>query len=139
MNDNGYITGISAFDNKSSACFPLHKNIDFVSFKNCSPIINKDGLINRPFLSKTTTDLLEALSLKDLYSALKNILTPIQILFTWKRISLLKDAIRKTAKVNSNFIISDNEWSKATIEKELDETYGKTYLMSFYSDVFLYE
>lgn len=139
MDENGLVTGVSAFDNKGEGTFFLSESLDFQTFKYCSSFIKPDGLINRPYISKELFEQIKQITPEMLFKKLKGILNPLQIFFCWKRINNLTTTIEKTlTKQNKFLLLSTTDWSEKTVEDELSGDYGKTYLISFFSDVFLY-
>lgn len=136
---DGFVTGISAFDNKGEGTFFLRNTLDFQTYKYCSSFIGSDGLINRPYISKNLFEQLNRISKKTLNDKLKDVLNPLQILFCWKRILTLIETINQTVANKKNFsLLEQSAWSDVTVSEELSGAYGKTYLISFFSDVFLY-
>lgn len=139
IDDSGLVTGIRAFDNKGNGTFALKRTIDFKTFKKAASFMNSDGTINRPFISNEVYISLKQITLHEVYKALNRHLNPLQIYFCWKRIQALITAIDKSLEKKKDFtLLKANEWSEETISKELSGSYGKTYLVSFYSDVLLY-
>lgn len=139
MDNNGLVTGIHAFDNKGNGTFFLRSTLDFQTFKNCSSFIRPDGTINRPYISNEVFTQLKQITPKKIYASLHKNLNLLQIFFCWKRVQVLIKSIEKTLSEKNDFSLLDKtQWSDETIKTELNGAYGKTYLISFYSDVFLY-
>ena len=131
--DDGMIVGVSAFDNNGISTFTVKSDVDFESFKGCSPFV-KNGCINRPCLDRALADRVLRITKKQLKENLSDYLNIIQINSTWKRIIKIKKAIRKTLAENPDFLRASRDFTYRTIEEELSGKYGKTYLLSFLND-----
>ena len=140
MDNDGFVTGIHSFDNKGNGTFFLKRTLDFPTFKNCSSFVNSDGTINRPYISNDVYKQIKQLTPHKIYHSLHNYLNIFQVFFCWKRIQALIEAIEKSIanEEKALILLEKNEWSEHTLKTELSGVYGKTYLISFYSDVFLY-
>ena len=133
LDDNDMIVGVSAFDNNGISTFTVKSDVDFESFKGCSPFV-RNGCINRPYLDKSLADRVCMITKKELQENLSDYLNVLQINSTWKRIIKIKKAIRKTTAENPDFLRASKDLTYRTIEEELSGKYGKTYLLSFLND-----
>ena len=134
LNEENKAISISAFDNDSPMSFFLSSNIHFHSYEGCSPLVDSRGLFNRPFIDVGVYEKLLGLKKNELFDSLSPYLTKRQIAFVWKRARKLTNSIRKaTSKGNCRFLKND-EWSEATVEKELGGDFGFTYLSLFASN-----
>ena len=133
LDDEDMIVGVSAFDNNGISTFTVKSNVDFESYKGCSPFV-RNGYINRPHLDRSLADRVSMITRKQLQENLRDYLNVFQINSTWKRIIKIKKAIRKTSAENPDFLCAPEDLTCRTIEEELSGKYGKTYLLSFLND-----
>ena len=131
VDSEGNAIGVDAFDNNGAGTFSHKTSIEFTTFKGCSPIVNKSGTMNRPFLDEELISCLNQLSLYDLFFGLSEYLSISAIFALWYR---MKKLMRAVAKAPSGAILKPTEWSDLTIQEELSGKYGKTYLVSFIED-----
>lgn len=120
LDKNGFIEHLYAFDNDSPMSFFLTKRIDLRTYWGSSPLIDSNtNCLNLPYLDKKLAKRILHLSYKEFYDSLKDVLTEIQIYYTWKRILALKDSIRTTHKKRHDFLLEDSEWNDNTVKTEL--------------------
>lgn len=134
LDDDGMAVGVSAFDNNGMSTFTAKSDVDFASYKGCSPFVTKEGRINRPHISKSTVLRLNAIKRREVSEALKAYLNPLQVCCAWRRLKKVRRAVCRTAKEKPSFIIDNSEWNEKTVLEELSGEYGKTYLQSFIID-----
>ena len=118
---------ICAFDNDNPNTFlpyPMIKD----NFLGCSSIISSDGLLNRPYIDRTTVDNLLNIDIEILKNRLTPYLNKLQICALLKRIHKIQKMIEKTVAQKPECIITNDEWNELTIKEELCGSYGKTYL-----------
>ena len=119
---------ICAFDNDNpSTFFP----IPFVShsLSQCSPLIDRDGLIARPYMDKTTAANIQNINLRELKGKLKPYLNFLQIYAVALRVEKLKRAITKTQRQRAMFLLSADEINENLLNEEMRGTFGTTYLL----------
>lgn len=129
LDNNGKVCEISVFDNDAAMTFAPF-SLSSHSGSGCSNIRDNNHMINRPYMDKHLAERIIYLKRKEVYLALKPYLNRIQIVFCWKRIEELKIAIKRSIK-QEGFLLDSDQWSIATMEKELSGEYGKTYLVKF--------
>ena len=125
------VNGLCAFDNDCPTTLFNTSCIAFETYSGCSPIINKNGFINRPFLDKSSTELLLALSKKQLFISISEYTSKIEREFIWKRVAKLKKAIRESIDAGILSLLEKTEWTNETISEELSGKYGVTYAKLF--------
>lgn len=124
---DGLPSGVCAFDNDNPNTFsPLGTATKVLS--GCTPIVGKNGIINRPFFDEELAAKLRNLDRKSLAKSLKLYLNGLQRMALLRRIQKLCCAIRKTAKYNPHFLVSPEGWGEDTMAAELQENVGHTYL-----------
>ena len=122
--DNGYL--VCAFDNDNPYTFcPLP--LVSMSFSACAPLINKDGTIARPYFDYDFAKNLESVDRKGLRKKLQPYLNGVQIEALLFRMRRLERAIRKTQRMNPQFLLHLPEWNRHTAECELTGKFGVTY------------
>lgn len=118
---------VCAFDNDNpSTFFPIFSVS--ASLAGGSPLINKKGIVNRPFFDKDLAERIRTLDIGALQKMLKPYLNLIQIISLKARIKKLQNAIKKTSEVNQSFLIEHSKWNESTVLLELKGKYGETYL-----------
>lgn len=118
---------VCAFDNDNpSTFFPIFSVS--ASLAGCSPLINKKGIVNRPFFDKDLAERIRTLDIGALQKRLKPYLNQIQIISLKARIKKLQKAVKKTSEVNQSFLIEHSKWNERTVSLELKGKYGETYL-----------
>ena len=133
VNDDKLRT-LSVFDNNGVGTFSLNTNPRFNTYKNCSCFVNSCMTINRPYIDEKIANRVLSLTFRDLTNTLSSYLNSFQLLALWRRTTIVKKAIRNTILTKTHFLLKEDEWSTSTIEEELNGTYGKTYLHSFFMD-----
>ncbi len=126
LND-GKKSCVCAFDNDNPYTF-LPVPFVSVSFAGCSPFVDKNGVIARPYLDIGLCEKINTLNISKLEKDLKPYLNFIQRMALSQRLKLLKKAIKKTQKTRQNFLLSDSDWNDKTVAEELSGKYGVTYL-----------
>lgn len=119
---------ICAFDNDNpSTFFP----VPFVScsLSQCSPLIDRDGLIARPYMDKATAANIQNINLRELKGKLKPYLNFLQIYTVALRVEKLKRAIAKTQRQRAMFLLSADEFNENLLNEEMRGTFGTTYLL----------
>ena len=134
LDDQENAKAVVAFDNNGIGTFSMRSDISFYSFLKCSPFVTAEGTINRPYISAETVDALKRIRLLSLYLRLRKYIGFLPVFFIYRRIAKLKRAIRRTQKKNPELLKWKDEWNDATIQKELNGSWGKTYLMGFIYD-----
>lgn len=118
---------VCAFDNDNpSTFFPFPKAS--VSLAGCSPLVNGDGTVNRPFFDLEFAENIKKINIKKLKNRLRPYLNGVQIFALTRRLNGLKKAIEKTAAVKPEFLLQADEWNDFTVSEELSGKYGVTYL-----------
>ncbi len=118
---------VCAFDNDNPNTFFPYISLS-VSLAGCSAFVNKEGLINRPYLDSTLVECITSLNTSSLEKSLEPYLSFIQRKAVAIRINKLKKAISETMIANADFLKSCDEWNDMTVSKELNGNYGMTYL-----------
>ena len=134
LNEEQKVVSINAFDNDSPMSFFLSSNVRFHSYEGCSPLVESNGSYNRPFVDIDVYERLLSLKKNELYDSLLPFLTKRQVAFVWKRAQKLANSIKKATSAGRCKFLRSDEWTKATVEKELSGQYGFTYLSLFASD-----
>ena len=131
---NGKSQSVSAFDNDApTSFFPLGR-IDFTTSAATTPFVNKDDIVQQPFISKECIDEVKNLEFFEIKNLLGPYLSNIQIYFLKKRITKLIAAINKSDKRNDITLLRDSEWSNVTVNDEIAycESYNVvTYMYSY--------
>ncbi len=123
---NGEIK-VCAFDNDNPTTF-LPIPFVYTSLSGSVPLVDKKGRINRPHFDIDLADRLNTVDVITLQMRLKPYLNLLQRKAVVFRIKKLKKALSKTAKERADFLISANQWNDKTVESELSEAFGITYL-----------
>lgn len=118
---------ICAFDNDNPRSFFPVPSISH-KLSGCSPLVDKKGNFNRPYLDKEVYHNIMSLNIKNVLDELKPYLNHLQLYFLCCRIKKLKKTIRQTYKKKRTFLIEDNFWNEKTVQEELSGRYGYTYL-----------
>lgn len=119
---------ICAFDNDNPYTFFPLSSIS-LSLSGCSPIVNKNGIIDRPHFDADLALKLKNVDTKLLVKNLKPYLNFLQTACLKARIKKINQAVKKTQSVNSRFLIKDNEWNETTLQSEIGNKSTLTYLM----------
>lgn len=133
--ENGAYVCVISYDNDSP---PTFRN-PFLRVRNpmsYSPLIAKNGCVNRVGISKKTADALLKIDRQKINDALSEYLDRLQISGVWSRIKKLQKAVRKTVDKNPEFLIAKEDWGELHVKAELSGAYGKTYMCSFVSEVY---
>lgn len=118
---------VCAFDNDNPyTLFPVP--LISLGFVGCNSFVDKNGVISRPCIDKTTAENIKNLNFASLKNKLKPYLNRIQIQALIVRIKKLQKAIAETANVNHNFLIDLSGWTDSVLNDELSGNYGETYL-----------
>ena len=126
---------ICAFDNDSPMSFIPTRTASFMTYEGCSPLIDKTGFINRPFLDAKLCKKLEQLRDSDIRVELKDYLNKYQITCLISRVNKIKKAITKSVSNGKCILVQDDlSWNEDTVTAELNGNYGLTYLGLFSSD-----
>lgn len=126
--DNSAQYRVCAFDNDNpNTFFPLP--IISYPFSQCTPFIDKNGLVARPHVDQTMAANLENMSLQELKTKLKPYLNFIQIYSVVLRVKKLNRAIMKTQQKRAGFLLND-DWNENTANEEISGCYGTTYFVS---------
>ena len=133
-NEQGKAVGVSVYDNNGAGTFSLYSRIDYETYKKCSAFVSSDGTVNRPHLDKAVAEAVLGLSYRQISMELSPFLSRPVIWCTWRRLTTLRRAIRKSIESKEHFLLDYTEFTEQTIEDELSGTYGKTYLVSFLQD-----
>lgn len=123
---NGAYT-VCAFDNDNPNTFlPL----PFVnrSVLGCSKMVDADGLLNRPYISRDLYDRIQNVDAARLRRELSPYLNILQISALMIRIKHLQKVLKKTAEKKRDFLLEDAAWSLQTAAEEMSGNYGRTYL-----------
>lgn len=134
MDEDGMLEGVHAFDNNDISAFPLRKEINFGTYKNCACITSDNGLISRPAVDNDIAQKIMLLQKPALCSAISPYIGPLQAEFTWKRIRHLQKAIALTRKAQPEIFLDACGFDDDTLSRELSGAYGKTYLISLLED-----
>lgn len=130
VSQDGIVTGFMVFDNDNS--FDLSTDLKCGFWHAEAPILTCDDCINLPHLSKEFAETLFCVDLKKIEGALENLLSSEQIKALCIRIRAIQNALRKTSDINDDFLISLQEYSNQSIDRELHGDYGSTYLFAFF-------
>ena len=119
---------VCAFDNDNPYTFFPLSSIS-LSLSGCSPIVNKNGIIDRPHFDADLALKLKNVDTKLLVKNLKPYLNFLQTACLKARIKKINQSVKKTQSVNSRFLIKDNEWNETTLQSEIGNKSTLTYLM----------
>lgn len=126
---------ICVFDNDSPMSFFPTKSISFFSYEGCSPLIDRKGYINRPYMDGNLCKRVLELSEDEIQRNLEKHLSHAQIIFLNKRIKKIQDALMKSITSKKCVLLNEEIlWNKKTVEEEISGQYGQTYLSLFASD-----
>lgn len=128
---DGTAISVSAFDNDCPTTFICTSNIGFYTYGGCSPIVTRQGLINRPYLDKETVVALCLLDKKNLKQHLEGVISKLELIYLIKRVEKLKYAIQQSIDKGTLKLLSRTEWSFETINEELNGNFGETYMKLF--------
>jgi len=122
---------VCAFDNDNpSTFFPSGKTNNNTSQQ--SPLINRDGTINRPHLDINLAECINSIEYSEIKRRCNCYLNSLQLFMLWKRIIKVRKAIKKTSEINPDFLLKEHEWNQETLEEELsNDKYGTTYVHLF--------
>lgn len=132
--ENKYVS-VMSFDNDAPKVFFPSAKVRFKHSANCSCLIDRRGLINRPHMDRGLAEAVLKLTKKSLKN-FRNYLNSLQRSFLWIRIRKLQSAILKTIKTNPSFLLEKDGWTAEHIKEDLSGKYGKTYLVSFLTDYY---
>lgn len=124
---------ISVFDNDCKWTFFPSFSLKYIPYAGASPLISKNGEINRPFMDRSYAEGLLHLSKHDIKRALHPYLNTIQLFAICNKINRLKVAIVKTMHSRPDFLLDSDQWDNTTIQKELNWDNGPTYLGIYYN------
>lgn len=125
--DNGKAIDVCAYDNDAGPTFFISPSPTFSTYAGCSPII-MNGLVNRPHLAKNVAERLLSVKKAEVYNALDGLCNGVQKWACWQRVQAVQKAIKKTSRLNSDFLLDNSQWNESTMREELSGKYGKTYL-----------
>ena len=125
---------VVAFDNDSPNGFGLG-GISFSTYMGCSPwCIN--GKLNRPYVDKDLADRILSLENEQIDLNLGDVLNRLQLSAFKKRLKQVKGVLRSAP---ASVYLTPEKWSETTLERELSEEYGMTYLHQFLGEQKLME
>ena len=131
INNDNMIDSLTAFDNDCpTTLFPFF-GIRFSGYSGETPIIDKNGLINRPFLPRPVVDKILKINPTQVIERIRDNISNVQLEALLYRISLLKKSITRSLGLCLCKLLDDNEWNNETIQIELSSKYGQTYLCKF--------
>ena len=125
-------TGLCAFDNDCPTTLFNTPDISFTTYAGCSSILNENGLINRPYLDKESTDRLMSLSKVEVLMTISDSTSRAEREMLWKRIRRLQKAISRSVEYGSLVLLDKCDWSYEVLQKELSGDYGMTYAKLFF-------
>lgn len=135
LDKEGKPESVCAFDNDSPMAFFLTSSVSFFTYEGCSPLIDKNGLVNRPYLDGKLYEKILSLNVHEINKELGKILNKSQIKCLVKRIEKVKAAIKKSIYMGKCILIYDDDgWTEETVKSEINGNYGLTYLGLFASD-----
>lgn len=118
---------VCAFDNDNPNTF-LPLPVLRRGLAGCSRLVDGNGLLNRPYVSRTLYSSICDLDLVELNRAVKPYLNCLQRAALLVRIKGLRKVLRKASRERSGFILEDGQWNAQTAAQELSGNYGNTYL-----------
>lgn len=118
---------VCAFDNDNPMTFFPRFTISN-SFGGCSPFIDDNGIVFRPYLDRNVAERILRLDVHGIKKELKPYLNFLQVAALSHRIRLIRKAIQRTQKESSVFLIDGDNWDLQTVARELSGDYGATYL-----------
>jgi len=131
---DGMLEGVHVFDNNDSSAFSLRRSINFISYKNCAKITFDNGIINRPIIDNEIVEQIMGLSRSAVYRCLSAYLSPAAVKYTWDRVLRLQQAISLTKQYEPKRFLEASMFGKVSLERELNNSKVKTYLIAFLTD-----
>lgn len=120
---------VCAFDNDNpQTFFPKFSIRDPLS--GCMPLVDRNNMLQRPFMDQQLAENLQRLRLDELRLMLKPYLNVLQIAAVNVRIRRLNKAISKSKKINPEFLKDVSDWDAKSLAEEMSGKYAKTYLTS---------
>ncbi len=132
VNVDGDKCRICAFDNDNPKTFYPNFSIKRV-LAGCSPLVDKKGMLNRPYLDKNIVQAICCIDIKQLNSELKPYLNWLQIRAVDYRIKRLKRVLNKLIVLQDDCLLNHNQWDQTTITNELNYKSTITYLSRAFS------
>ena len=131
---NHKINSLQVFDIDYPTSFFISNNINMITGLGSGPFVNKDNIINIPYLDYEVVKKIMSIKMNELKNEFTDTLNLLQILFLQKRIKKLKKAIKKSIKYDKLKLLKNNEWNYGTIKYELLNCKIDSYLKIFVSD-----
>lgn len=117
---------VCAFDNDNPNTFTPIPSIKY-NFLGCSSLVDKQGLLNRPYFSEELLGSIQRLDLSSLKRKLNPYLNKCQIAALTFRVKKVQKMLRRTKAKTPHAIITDDKWNNQTVIAESSGLYGKTY------------
>lgn len=124
LNNRGRAISIRAFDNDSIMTFLPTGSVN-KPFVRCSPIIDKNGTINRAALNCEFANRFINVTVDEIKAVSSPYLNHIQQRALVKRFLKLKAAMIKSTQCSKEFLTHKNDWNLLVVEK--DRAYGMNY------------
>lgn len=118
---------ICAFDNDNPNTFFPFPSIRH-NFLGCSPIVDKQGRYNRPYISEELLHSIQQVDIAALKRSLKPYLNSFQLAALICRIKKFQRIFSNLSKKEPQRILKRNQWNDRTVSDEINGNYGKTYL-----------
>ena len=128
---DGLADGVCAFDNDCPTTLLNTPDISFTTYSGCSPLVDRSGLVNRPYLDASTTDRLMELSEREVLETVSDSTSHAEARMLWKRVKKLQAAITASLERGILVLLDRDGWSEKTVERELSGEFGNTYAKLF--------
>ena len=135
QNEHGAFEHVIAFDNDAVRTFFVSTHLPKKTYAEATGVLIGNRTINRPYMDKEFADNLLKLSRKNVKAAVGDCLSFFQLYCLNKRVRRLQKAVRKTAKQNKDFLVSD--WETVHPQVMEDPKWGKTYFSLYLHDTLM--
>lgn len=118
---------LCAFDNDNPNTFLPIPTLR-VGLSGCTPIVNRRGLLNRPYFCRETAQAIWQADLAALRRETSACLNAAQRAALICRVKKMRRMLRKTRKRTPEVLTDVRQWGTRTLAAECAQRYGKTYL-----------
>ena len=133
-NQQGQIARVVAFDNDANRTFFISNRLPKRTYAGATQVAFSKA-VNRPYMDKEFAISLESINKHALKESVGEYNSKWQLNALWKRIKLLKKAVKNTVKLNADFLVDD--WNKIDVESLADSKYGNTYFNLYLNDTLM--
>ena len=122
---------VCAYDNDNPVTFFPLPTVK-LSLSGCSPLINKRGIIDRPYFDTKLAMRIKNIDYNILLRKLKPYLNYLQRASLFVRLYKINRAISKTDRTKNGFLLQEDQWNEHTAKSELGNEQVVTYLSKAY-------